>query len=130
MGLLWRFVAPKHLKKARRTVCRAANPLTLITPKPVKQVRHAVSTVVHPIEAMEYGLQNQVVRAARGGRRTSRTSKAPRADGLPHRFTDEWIRKTIPRLSESQVAYVIDDMRKRGWQEVELARRVYPYVRR
>ncbi len=36
----------------------------------------------------------------------------------------------MPRLSSQQVTYVIYDMRKRGWTEAELTRRVYPYVRR
>jgi hypothetical protein len=130
MGLLWRLVAPKPLKKARRAVRKATNPLSLITPRPVKQVRRAVSTVVHPIEAVEYGLQSQVVHAVRGGRRKSRVSQATRADGLPHRFTDDWIRKNMPRLSESQVGYVVEDMRKRGWKEAELARRLFSHVTR
>jgi|SRR6516225_330757 hypothetical protein len=130
MGLLWRLLAPKPMKKARRSVRKAMNPVSLVTPKPVKQVRRAFGTVAHPVEAVEYGFQNQVVKALRGGRRSTRAVAAPRPDGLPHRITDAWIRKTVPRLSTDQVAYVINEMRNRGWTQDELHRRVYPYVRR
>lgn len=40
MGLLWRLFAPKPLKKARRTVSKAAHPARTatraVTPKPVR----------------------------------------------------------------------------------------------
>jgi len=128
MGLIWRLLAPKPLKKARRTVRKATHPVSLFTPKPVKKIRRAVSTVAHPVEAFEFGIESQIVKTVRGGgRKNSRSTRSARADGLPHRFTDLWIRKTMPRLSMSESAYVMEDMRKRGWTEGE--RRVYPYVR-
>jgi hypothetical protein len=131
MGLIWRLLAPKPLKKARRTVRKATHPVSLITPKPVKKARRALSTVAHPIEAVEFGVENQIVQAVRGtgGRKSPRSTPSARPDGLPHRFTDAWIKETVPGLSNGEVAYVVEDMRKRGWTEAELARRVYPYVR-
>lgn len=131
MGLLWRLFAPKPLKKARRTVRRATHPVSTltwaVTPKPVKKVRRTVGTVVHPIEAAEFAVENQVVRAVRGGGR-SRASR-PKADGLPARFTQEWIERTMPRLERAQAAQVVAVMRARGWSEDELRRRVYPHMR-
>jgi hypothetical protein len=129
VGLFWRLFAPKPLKKARRTVRKATHPVSLITPKPVKKVRRAASTVAHPWEAIEFAAENQVVRAVRGGGSRKARSTTSRADGLPHRFTDAWIRANMPRLTSQQAAYVLEDMRRRGWSENELQRRVYPYVR-
>jgi hypothetical protein len=129
VGLLWRLFAPKPLKKARRTVRRATHPVGLITPKPVKKVRHAISTVAHPIEAAEFAVENQIVRAVRGGGRRSTKAQPTRSDGLPARFTQEWIERTMPRLDRQQAAHVISVMRARGWSDDELRRRVLPYVR-
>lgn len=134
MGLLWRLFAPKPLKKARRTVRRATHPVSTltwaVTPKPVKKVRHAVSTVAHPIEAAEFAVENQIVRAVRGGGRSKKRAGSMRADGLPARFTQEWIERTMPRLDRAQAAYVIAVMRERGWTDDDLRLRVLPHVRR
>jgi len=128
VGLLWRLFAPKPLKKARRTVRRATHPVSLITPKPVKKLRHAVSTVAHPIEAAEFAVENQIVRAVRGGGR-SKKAQAKRSDGLPARFTQEWIERTMPRLDRQQAAHVMSVMRARGWSDDELRSRVLPHTR-
>jgi len=130
MGILWRLFAPKPLKKARRTVRRAAHPVGTVTwavtPKPVKKVRRAASTALHPIEAAEFALENQVVHALRSGT-THGASKSK--DGMPARFTGQWIRRTLPRLNAPQVTHTLAVMRKRGWTENDLRARVYPYTR-
>jgi len=132
MGLLWRLFAPKPLKKARRTVRRATHPVSTltwaVTPKPVKKVRRAVGTVAHPIEAAEFAVENQIVRAVRGG--GSKRVSPQSADGIPARFTQEWIERTMPRLDAAQAARVIAVMRERGWTDDDLRRRVFPHVRR
>ena len=131
MGILWRLFAPKPLKKARRSVRKVTHPVrtvtNAVTPRPVKKVRRAVGTVVHPLEAAEFAVQNQVVHAVRG--RGAQRSSTIRADGLPARFTDQWIRRTMPRLSAEQTAYTIAVMRERGWNDDDLRLRVYPYVK-
>ena len=45
MGILWRLLAPKPLKRARRKVRRAAHPVHTavrdVTPRPVKRLERA-----------------------------------------------------------------------------------------
>jgi HIRAN domain len=82
VGILWRLLAPKSLKKARRTVRRAAHPVRTaswaLSPKPVKQIRRAAFKVSHPLEAAEFAAENAVVRSLRGSKRrrapTARTA--------------------------------------------------------
>jgi hypothetical protein len=73
MGILWRLLAPKPLKKARRSVRRASHPVRtagwVVSPRPLKQVPRAAFKVAHPAEAAEFALENAIVRGARGGRR-------------------------------------------------------------
>jgi hypothetical protein len=66
MGLLWRLFAPKPLKKARRTVRKAAHPARTatraVTPKPVKQLQRAA----HPISLAELKIEDAAVGPLRG----------------------------------------------------------------
>jgi hypothetical protein len=66
VGLLWRLFAPKPLKKARRTVSKAAHPARTatraVTPKPVKQLQRAV----HPVSLAELKIEDAAVNALRG----------------------------------------------------------------
>jgi hypothetical protein len=81
MGMLWRLFAPKPLKKARRTVRKAAHPVhtvtRAVTPKPVKQLQRAA----HPASLAELKFEDAAVNALRGkhrqrqSRQTARTSK-------------------------------------------------------
>jgi hypothetical protein len=73
MGLLWRALAPKPLKSARRTVYKTMNPLTTarqaVTPR-------SVYRGTHPIDAVQGSVESALVRGVRGrtsprGRRTS-----------------------------------------------------------
>ena len=84
MGLLWRLFAPKPLKKARRTVRKAAHPARTatraVTPKPVKQLQRAA----HPVSLAELKIEDAAVNVLRGrprhkqSRRTEQPSmKAP-----------------------------------------------------
>lgn len=84
MGLLWRLFAPKPLKKARRTVSKAAHPARTatraVTPKPVKQLQRAA----HPVGLAELKIEDAAVNALRGrprhkqSRHTTQSSmKAP-----------------------------------------------------
>ena len=86
MGLLWRLFAPKPLKKARRTVSKAAHPARTatraVTPKPVKQLQRAA----HPVGLAELKIEDAAVNALRGrprhkqSRHTAQSSmKAPAA---------------------------------------------------
>ncbi len=73
MGILWRLFAPKSVKRARRTVRRAAHPVRTaswaLSPKPVKEIRRAAFKVAHPAKAAEFAVENQIVRSLRGGKR-------------------------------------------------------------
>jgi hypothetical protein len=66
MGLLWRLFAPKPLKKARRTVRKAAHPARTatraVTPKPVRQLQRAA----HPASLAELKIGDAAVNALRG----------------------------------------------------------------
>jgi hypothetical protein len=88
MGILWRLLAPKPLKKARRSVRKAAHPVRTaswaLSPKPVKQIRRGAFKVGHPLEAAEFAVENQIVGAVRGGKRRPSARKqtaAPRSTG-------------------------------------------------
>jgi hypothetical protein len=64
MGLLWRLFAPKPLKKARRTVRKAAHPVhtavRAATPKPVKRLERAA----HPLSLAELKAEGVHVRGS------------------------------------------------------------------
>ena len=81
MGLLWRLFAPKPLKKARRTVRKAAHPVhtaaRAVTPKPVKQLQRAA----HPVSWAELKIEDAAVNALRGKPRQKQprnTAQTPR----------------------------------------------------
>jgi hypothetical protein len=78
MGILWRLLAPKPLKRARRTVRKATHPVhtvtRAVTPKPVKKPQRAA----HPLSLAELKAQDAVVNAVRGKRtRRSARKRAP-----------------------------------------------------
>lgn len=73
MGILWRLLAPKGLKRVRRSVRKVAHPVRTaswaLSPKPVKQARRAAFKVAHPGHAIEWAVSDQIVRSVRGGKR-------------------------------------------------------------
>jgi hypothetical protein len=87
MGILWRLLAPKPLKKARRTVRKAAHPVRTaswaLSPKPVKQIRRGVFAVSHPLEAAEFAAENAVVGSLRGGKRRRAPAGRTARPGVP-----------------------------------------------
>ena len=76
MGILWRLLAPKPLKRARRTVRKATHPVhtavRAATPKPVKKLQRAA----HPLSLAELKAEDVAVNAVRG--RPTRTRKPVR----------------------------------------------------
>jgi hypothetical protein len=131
VGLLWRLLVPRKVKKVRRILSPTQLIADVIQPKPLKQARRIAYRSMNPVRGVE-GLAGDALMGAKPTKKRSIPKKAPpqRPDGLPHRFTDAWIKKNVPRMSPSHVQYVIRDMRKRGWSDAEIARRVYPYVKR
>jgi hypothetical protein len=83
MGLLWRLFAPKPLKKARRTVRKAAHPVRTatraVTPKPVKQFQRAA----HPVSLAEFKIQDAAVNALRGRPQHKQSRHAARPSAKP-----------------------------------------------
>ena len=79
MGLLWRLFAPKPVKKARRTVRKAAHPVRTatraVTPKPVKQLQRAA----HPGSLAELKIEDAAVNALRGRSRHQQSRHIARA---------------------------------------------------
>jgi len=49
---------------------------------------------------------------------------------LPKRFTQTWIERTLPTLSEADAEVVLAAMRAKGWSEEKLRQRVHPHLRR
>ena len=62
MGMLFRMFAPKPLKRARR----AAHPVSLLTPRPVKRAKMWAVDATHPTGAAKRAAKRQVVRKVRG----------------------------------------------------------------
>lgn len=132
MGLLWRLFAPKPLKKARRSVYKAAHPVKALTPKPVRRAKRAAFRVAHPVEALEGAVENQIVRSVRGGgkRRTRAASmKVVIPPWIPARVTQQWIETNGPSLDQAQRRQFIAVLRSRNWTDDDLRKRVYPHLR-
>jgi DNA-directed RNA polymerase subunit RPC12/RpoP len=66
MGMLFRLLAPKPLKKARR----AAHPISLLTPRPVRRAKMAAVNVANPAGGAKRAAKTAVVRSVRGRGRT------------------------------------------------------------
>ena len=104
MGLLWRLFAPKPLKKARRTVRKAAHPVRTttraVTPKPVKQLQRAA----HPVSLAELKIEDTATNALLGRPRhqQSRHTAQPSTEAPPpsKRNTDEQGRPVTTRSDE------------------------------
>jgi hypothetical protein len=62
MGMLFRMFAPKPLKKARR----AAHPISLITPRPIKRAKMRAVNATHPVGAVKRSAKRTAVRKVRG----------------------------------------------------------------
>jgi hypothetical protein len=69
MGMPWRLFAPKPVKKARRTVKKAAHPVRTATraatPKPVKKIQRAAS----PLDLAGLRAEDAAVSAVTGRHR-------------------------------------------------------------
>ena len=104
MGLLWRLFAPKPLKKARRTVRKAAHPVRTatraVTPKPVKRLQRAA----HPVSLAELKIEDAAVNALRGRsqHKRSRHTARPSTEASPpsKRNLDEQGRLVTARRDE------------------------------
>jgi hypothetical protein len=103
MGILWRLFAPKPLRRARRTVRKAAHPVRTatraVTPTPVKKIQRAA----HPLDLAELKAEDAVVNALRGRRQARTQVKTADRAGYPRRqplpespgppqwpYTDPW----------------------------------------
>jgi hypothetical protein len=69
VGFFFRLLAPKPFKQARR----AFHPVSLLTPRPVRNVKRAVAKTVNPIGALGDAFENQALKVARGKKRRSRS---------------------------------------------------------
>ena len=104
MGLLWRLLAPKPLKKTRRTVRKVAHPMhtatCAATPKPVKQLQRAA----HPGSLAELKIEDAAMNALRGQpqHKQSRHTARPSTQAPPpsKRNPDEPGRSVIARRNE------------------------------
>jgi hypothetical protein len=83
MGMLFRMLAPRPLKKARR----ALHPVSLMTPRPVRKAKMAVVDATHPVGAIKRSAKRAVVQGVRTTRPSASTS--PDAPSEPHYVSDE-----------------------------------------
>jgi hypothetical protein len=106
MGVLWKLLAPKELKSARRTVHKVAHPVSAVTPSSVKQARRAVGMVTHPIETAENAVENAVVRAVRGSGSSSSSGRQPppRPELLASSFAEQQTLSTMEPETEAEPA--------------------------
>jgi hypothetical protein len=123
MGILWRLLAPKGLKRARRTVHRAAHPVRsagwALSPRPVKKLRRSAFKMAHPGAALELAVSDQVVKTLRGGARgrggrkkTTLASPARAATGAHAQRLDVlWLPGTteIPLAGASHHAAAVEE---------------------
>jgi hypothetical protein len=108
MGLLWRLLAPKPLKKARRSLRRVAHPIGALTPIPVKNVRRVVYTTAHPVSAASNAVERAIGDALTGKlRKRSSTKRATRstspivaADGASSAQVRAWARRNGYRVAD------------------------------
>src|SRR3954454_1588986 len=78
MGLLFRWLAPKPVKKMKRQAAKAMNPMSAMAPKPVKQARRAARTVLNPGHAVGFAAENTAVKALKGcGKKRSKRAERP-----------------------------------------------------
>lgn len=68
MGVLWKLLAPKPVKRIRRATHPVRIVKRAVTPVPVRRVKRAAWGVAHPIERTEQGASHAVVRLIRGFR--------------------------------------------------------------
>src|SRR5258707_12015354 len=97
MGLRWRLLARRGLKRARRRAGKVAHPVRTVSwavsPRPVKKARRAAFKVAHPGEAVGFAAENQIVRAVRGGRRDRTASPVVAANGATSAQVRAWARR-------------------------------------
>lgn len=62
---------------------------------------------------------------------TSVTTTIPRPTStldMPKRFTQRWLVENVPELSPDELVQVIAELRRRGWTNADLERRVIPHL--
>lgn len=64
MGMLFRMFAPKPMKKMRR----AAHPVSLLTPRPVRKVKARARDVANPVGGVKRAAKRKAVRTARSSK--------------------------------------------------------------
>lgn len=73
MGLMYKLLVPRPVKRVRRTVTRATHPVRTVrravTPKPVK-------VAAHPVRYTKGAIENQIVRSLKGQSRRNGTRAA------------------------------------------------------
>jgi hypothetical protein len=94
MGLVWRLLAPKPLKKARRSVRKATHPVRTVrraaTPAPIRGIENAAWKAANPISATKLMTEDAIVHSMRGGKKGPRsrtnagTRKSSPAEGAAH----------------------------------------------
>jgi hypothetical protein len=47
---------------------------------------------------------------------------------VPGRFTQNWIVQNVPGLHAGQIPVLLDELRRRGWTDGDIDRRVVPYL--
>jgi hypothetical protein len=64
MGMLFRMFAPKPMKKMRR----AAHPVSLLTPRPVRKAKARARDIANPVRGVKRAGKRKAVRSVRGSK--------------------------------------------------------------
>lgn len=78
MGMLFRMLAPKPLKKARRV----AHPVSMVTPRPVKRAKMAAVNTANPAGAAKRAAKRAAVREVRGSGKSAGRVLSAAVSGL------------------------------------------------
>jgi hypothetical protein len=95
MGLLWRFLAPKPLKKLRRGAFKVA----------------------HPVEALEYAAGNQIARGLR--KRSGRSAHRTARDSNPQREPWTLLRRYNVEFFNGEISVETATVHGRSMQEAQ-----------
>jgi hypothetical protein len=108
VGLLWRLLAPRGLKRAGRMVRKVAHPVRTaswaLSPKPVRRARRAAFKVAHPGEALELAVSDQVGRSVRCGKRGQGASPVVAANGATSAQVRAWARQQGYQVAQGRRA--------------------------
>lgn len=121
MGMLFRLLAPKPLKKARR----ALHPVSLLTPRPVRKGLARANDITHPIGGVKRAAERKIVKSVRGRKpaRKPATRKPPPPVARESKPAGGWVSDQTLRANGWQSERVRAPSRAEALRTIEAAER-------